>query len=56
MPNKTLAGAFGWGDDWRAFLALLVALGVLPKSVRPAIGAAGTAMLVYTILRRLGWL
>ncbi len=56
MPKKTLVGGFGWGDDWRALLALLVALGVLPKSWRSPIGAAGTAMLVYTILKRLGWL
>ncbi|HEV2256822.1 MAG TPA: hypothetical protein VGS06_27120 [Streptosporangiaceae bacterium] len=54
MSKKTLVG--GFGDDWSALLALLVALGVLPKSSRTAIGAAGTAMLVYWILKRLGWL
>jgi hypothetical protein len=56
MPKNTITGAFGWGDDRLALLALLVALGVLPKSWRSPIGSAGTAMLVYRVLKNLGWL
>ncbi len=56
MTKHTIAGSFDSGDDWLALLALLLALGVLPKSWRSPIGTAGTALLVYKILKRLGWL
>jgi len=38
----------GW-----ALLALLAALGILPKSWRSRSGAAGTVLLVYKILKKL---
>jgi hypothetical protein len=56
MANKTLVGGFSFDDDWWRFLAMLAALGILPKSVRPAIGTVASAVLVHKILKRLGWL
>lgn len=56
MTKKTLVGGFDSGGDWLALLAVLVSLGVLPKSWRSPIGTAATAMLIYKILKRIGWL
>lgn len=56
MTRKlTAVGGFD-GDDWLTLLALLAAAGVMPKPWRPAIGTAGTALMLYRIAKRLGWL
>jgi hypothetical protein len=58
MTQKTAVGGFD-GDDWSRILAVmagLVALGVLPKSLRPVVGTASTALAAYTIAKKLGWL
>jgi hypothetical protein len=58
MTAKTAVGG-DFGDDWGSWLALLVALGglgIAPKSWRPALGAAGTALTIYKLLKWLGWL
>lgn len=58
MAQKTAVGGFD-DDDWSRILAVmagLVALGILPKSLRPAIGTASTALAGYTIAKKLGWL
>lgn len=56
MSSKlTAVGGFD-GDDWLALLALLAAAGVVPRSWRSAVSTAGTALLLYRIAKRLGWL
>lgn len=55
MSAKTAVGGFDDGGNWLAILALLVSLGVLPKSFRPAIGTASTLLVVFKLGKNLGW-
>ena len=53
MTQKTAVGSFDGG--WLPILALLISLSILPKSIRPAVGTASTALLIYKIGKRIGW-
>jgi len=56
MTKRTAVGGFDAGGDWIALALMLISLGILPRSLRPAIATAGGAMLIYRILRNLGFL
>jgi hypothetical protein len=53
MSQKTAIG--GFDENWLPILVALMSLGILPKSFRPVVGTASTALLVYKIGKKLGW-
>jgi hypothetical protein len=55
MSKKTAVGGFD-GEDWVPIAGLLISAGVLPKSLRPYVGALGTVLLLVKIGKQLGWL
>jgi hypothetical protein len=56
MTKRTAVGSFDDGGDWIALALMLISLGVLPKSLRPALATVGGALLIRRILRNLGLL